>query len=209
MNVSTLMAEKPPVAPYARIDRRQYRRAKLQLLSRYMRKDKNEYPCLLTEVSVGGAEIVCSEMPQPGEHIVVYNEQIGGLDCTVIQSTENGCYVRFDISNRRKQKLAAQLIWLLNHNILDSNEQRREGHDRINLGRTPIKVVLADGETIQCAAIDVSVSGAGLVSDVRPELNSEIKVGNLNARVVRHTERGFGVAFLHKQELQTVRRNFA
>lgn len=207
MSVLTRPAEQSSTARIIP-DQRRYKRVSLLLLARYMRENKSEFPCRLSSISVSGAEVSSSELPTEGEHLVIYSEHLGGLDCIVQRVTPTGFTVAYRITRRRQQKLAAQLTWLLNQHEIGSTEQRRVGHDRINLGRRPITVTLADGTTIKCGAIDVSVSGAGLASDVRPEIGSEVKVGKLRARVARHHDRGFGVEFLHLQELPMLRRHF-
>ena len=42
----------------APIDRRRHRRVDLTLLGRFMRANKEEYPCKLRDISVGGAALI-------------------------------------------------------------------------------------------------------------------------------------------------------
>ena len=59
-------------------DMRRHRRLPLALRGRFMRADRNEYTCALKNISVGGAAIVTQQIPEAGERVVVYLEQIGG-----------------------------------------------------------------------------------------------------------------------------------
>ena len=202
-----------PVAPSThsvRIapDRRRHKRVKLTLLGRFMRSTKSEHPCRLIDISVGGAKISSPVGVEIGERIVVYFDHLGGLEGEVKRITNDGFSMEFAATVRRRQKLAAQITWLINHKELDTAELRRPGHERINLQNLTISVQLEDGETEDCDAIDVSISGASLKSKKRPRIGSQILVGKLRAKVARHHGRGFGVAFVDIQRVDAIRRYF-
>ncbi|MGE3229664.1 MAG: PilZ domain-containing protein, partial [Hyphomicrobium sp.] len=63
---------RPLLRPDARIvpDRRRHRRYALALLGRFMRANKQEYPCRLNDVSVGGASLMAPVEVELGERIV-------------------------------------------------------------------------------------------------------------------------------------------
>ena len=68
----------------------------------------------------------------------------------------------------KRDKLAAQLAWLANRNILALPEDRR--HGRI-VPRNPItRLVLPNGLNVSVRIIDVSQSGAGIAADQRPPI---------------------------------------
>lgn len=196
--------ERPRILP----DQRRHKRVKLALLGRFMRENKEEFPCRLINVSVGGADITASELPQMGERVVLYVDHVGGLEGTVERCYERGFAVLFDITARRKQKLAAQLTWLLNQHEIGTAEQRRPGHERIKLDRKPIAMTLEDGSMSMCAALDVSISGAKLESEEKPAIGTIVRIAKLRARIVRHHEIGVGVEFLDVQEMNALRRYF-
>jgi hypothetical protein len=56
--------------------------------------------------------------------------------------------------------------------------------------------------------LDVSVSGASVATDARPDVGSEVTLGKLRAKVVRYHEQGFGVQFLDIQNPTALRRYF-
>ena len=189
-------------------DRRRHKRAQLTLLGRFMRSSKSEYPCRLIDISVGGAKISSPVAVDIGERIVVYFDNLGGLEGQVTRITKDGFAMEFAATVRRRQKLAAQITWLINQKELDKADLRRPGHERINLQNLTIRVQLEDGETEDCDAIDVSISGASLESTMRPRIGSQILVGKLRAKVARHHDRGFGVAFVDIQRVDAIRRYF-
>ena len=112
------------------------------------------------------------------------------------------------VTLRRRQKLAAQITWLINQKELGSADLRRRGHDRVSVSKQPIRVTYDNGEIEDCDAIDVSISGASLTSQHRPAIGTEMMVGKMRARVVRHHENGFGVAFLDIQQVEAIRKYF-
>lgn len=189
-------------------DRRRHKRVELTLLGRFMRASRNEYPCRLVDISVGGAAISSPVAVETGERIVAYFDQLGGLEGEVRRIAEDGFAVEFAATLRRRQKLAAQITWLINQKELSSTELRRPGHNRVRVGKQTIRVCHDTGEIEDCDAIDVSISGASLTSDNRPEIGTELIVGKMRARVVRHHENGFGVAFLDIQQVEAIRKYF-
>jgi len=96
-------------------------------------------------------------------------------------------------SQRKRDKLAAQLTWLANRHILDLPEDRR--HQRVANRDQMVTLTMADGSQEQCAILDLSVSGVAVVSSSRPPMRNMVQVGKAPGRVVRHLENGFAVEF--------------
>jgi len=197
-----------PEAIAARIvrDRRRHRRVPLGLLGRFMRENKQEYPCKLTDISVGGAALMSPMEVEDGETIVVYLDQIGGLVGTVARHFEGGFALRFKATQHKREKLAAQLTWLINRHELEPSDARR--HERIVPRKTSSSLTLEDGVSLPCQIIDVSISGASVASEARPPLGTEVWVGKLRSRVVRHHAHGIGVRFVDIQQPTALRRYF-
>jgi c-di-GMP-binding flagellar brake protein YcgR len=53
-------------------DRRRHKRVSVTMLGRFMRENKQEYPCSLLDMSVGGAAIMAPVTVEIGEHVVAY-----------------------------------------------------------------------------------------------------------------------------------------
>lgn len=189
-------------------DRRRYKRVELTLLGRFMRTSKNEFPCRLIDISVGGAAISSPVSVDDGEHIVAYFDHLGGLEGQVVRTVEDGFAIEFNATVRKRQKLASQLTGLINQDLCEIADLRREGHNRIKLNKQQLTVKFADGSTEECNALDVSISGASIESKTRPALGSQITVGKLRAEVMRHHDRGFGVAFTDIQKVEAIRKYF-
>jgi hypothetical protein len=103
---------------------------------------------------------------------------------------------------RKRDKLAAQLTWLANRDILNLPEDRR--HDRI-VPRNPIAMLtLEDGTKMTCRIMDLSASGAAIAAEHRPPLKSQVMLGKVQSRVVRNLEEGFAIEFVHEQLAETL-----
>jgi hypothetical protein len=192
---------------HAATDQRRHRRVALALLGRFMRANKHEYPCRLNDISVGGAAINSPIETEMGERIVVYFDHIGGLEGHVVRVFEGGFAMEFKVTARKREKLAAQLTYLINRDVVNGSDQRL--HERTSVGQRTNSVLLDTGETLECEVVDVSLSGASLKMDQRPPVGLELTLGRLKARIVRHHEQGIGVRFVDIQEPEALRRHFS
>jgi len=187
-------------------DRRRHKRVSITLLGRFMRANKQEYPCKLHDISVGGAALMSPITVPEGERIVAYFDHIGGLEGIVTRCFEGGFAIRFNATQHKREKLAAQLTWLINREELTGIEERR--HERITPRNGMSSLKLAEGLVIGCQVLDVSISGASISTEARPAIGSEVLLGKLRCRVVRHHAQGLGVQFLDIQNPLALRRYF-
>jgi hypothetical protein len=98
---------------------------------------------------------------------------------------------------RKRDKLASQLTWLANRHVLGLPEDRR--HGRVVPKDPTSTLMLANGESITCRVIDMSLSGAAVMTDLRPQIGSLVTLGKTQGRVIRHIEQGFAVEFTRLQ----------
>lgn len=144
--------------------------------------------------------------PEIGERIIAYFDQLGGLEGNVVRAFSGGFAMQFNITQHKREKLAASLMFLMNKGDHPSIEGRR--HERIAIKSNTQNLTLTEGLTIACEVADMSISGASVVTPARPELGTVIKLGNLNARVVRHHDRGIALEFVDLQNPNALRRYF-
>lgn len=197
-----------PAEPATRAvpDRRRHNRVAVVLLGRFMRENKHEYPCKLIDCSVGGATLMAPAEPEVGEKIIAYFDQLGGLEGNVVRTFSGGFAMQFAITPHKREKLAASLMFLMNRGENPGLEGRR--HERIVIKSNTQNLTLAEGLTIASEVADMSISGASIITPARPELGSIVKLGNLNARVVRHHDRGIALEFIDLQNPNALRRYF-
>lgn len=187
---------KPRILPLAE-ERRRHQRVKVNLLGRYMLADRREFPCQVVDMSPGGMALVAPIAGMPGERVIAYVDHLGRLEGKIARILDNGFAMSISATLRKRDKLAAQLTWLANRDILNLPEDRR--HDRI-VPRNPIAMMtLEDGTKMTCRIIDLSASGAAIAAEHKPPLKSIVMLGKVQARVVRNLEEGFAIEFTHEQ----------
>ena len=191
------LAERIPSLRALNQDRRRHQRVKVNLLGRYMLADRREFPCQVIDMSPGGMALIAPVTGAPSERIIAYVDHLGRLEGQIARVFQNGFAMTISATARKRDKLAAQLTWLANRQILSLPEDRR--HGRI-VPRNPVgRLILPNGVNLTCRIIDVSQSGAGIASKERPPIGTLVTLGKVQGRVVRHLEDGFAVEFTRLQ----------
>jgi hypothetical protein len=201
-----LLDTDPASAPLTSENRR-YQRVKVDLLGRYMLEDRREFPCQVINMSPGGLALIAPACGRLGERVVAYVDHIGRLEGLIARVFPSGFSMTIAASQRKRDKLAAQLTWLANRHILDTPEDRR--HQRSASRDQMVTLTLADGSDEQCSIVDLSVSGVAVVSLHRPPLGSPVRVGKAPGRVVRHLDNGFAVEFSRVQNPELLKATIA
>jgi hypothetical protein len=206
MSVASQMSTRRAVSALTRAtpDRRRHHRFHVELIGRFMRANKQECPCKLIDISVGGAAILAATAVEPGERIIAYFDHLGGLDGTVVRLINGGFAVKFNQTAHKREKLAGQITWLINRHELASAEDRL--HERHQLGDRKAVLKLAEGVAIEVRLLDVSLSGASIGTVARPAVGSEVSIGKVRAKVMRHHENGIGVQFASVQDPESLKR---
>ena len=189
-----------PARSYAQMPR--FQRVKVSVLGRYMLADRREFPCQVIEMSPGDARVIAPVPGEVGERVVAYLDHIGRVEGTVNRMIEGGFAMEVHASMRKRDKMAAQLTWLANKDILNLPEDRR--HERVVPDIRHSTIMLEDGRRYNCKIIDISLSGAAIELDVRPAMGTPVTLGRMRARVVRHFQNGVAVEFASAQEMLTV-----
>jgi PilZ domain len=183
-------------------ERRRFQRVKVHLLGRYMLPDRREFPCQVINMSPGGLALLAPGIGNVGDRVIAYLDHIGRVEGKITRIIDNGFAMTIAATARKRDKLAAQLTWLANRDILNLPEDRR--HDRV-VPRNPIAVItLEDGTRMTCRIIDLSLSGSAVAAEHRPPLQSLVLLGRVQARVVRNLEEGFAMEFIHEQLAETL-----
>ncbi len=193
-----LPLSQPRILPLAD-ERRRHQRVKVNLLGRYMLADRNEYPCQVVNMSPGGMALVAPVRGNVGERVIAYVDHLGRLEGQIARLLDNGFAMTVSATARKRDKLAAQLTWLANRQMLNLPEDRRHGRFTPKVPRA--RLVLPNGQNIGCRVIDLSASGAAVAvpSELLPPVGAAITLGKTPGRVVRHIEGGFAVEFSRLQ----------
>jgi c-di-GMP-binding flagellar brake protein YcgR len=178
-------------------EHRRYQRVKVDLLGRYMLEDRREFPCQVVDMSPGGMAVIAPQCGKLGERVVAYIDHVGRLEGMIARIYPSGFSMSISASQRKRDKLAAQLTWLANRSILDLPEDRR--HERVEARDQTTTVRTENGFEEKCRIADLSVSGVAVMSENRPPIGSTVRVGKAPGRVVRHLDTGFAVEFMRVQ----------
>jgi hypothetical protein len=183
--------------PSVRQERRRFQRVRVNLLGRYMLLDRREFPCQVVDMSPGSMALVAPVAGKVGERVIAYIDHVGRLEGKIARVYQNGFATTIAATARKRDKLAAQLTWLSNRDILNLPEDRRHGR---MVPRQPMtQIILPNGINITCRIIDFSLSGTAIATDQRPPIGALITIGKVPGRVVRHLEDGFAVEFTRLQ----------
>lgn len=174
------------------------RRLRLALKGRYSDSSSHEHALKTVAMSCRSAEIRTDVAPREGDQLVCYIADVGRLEGEVVRSVPGAFLIRFDLSERKRDKLADQLTWLVNRDVLGLREERAS--PRVQT-RGLAEVKLESGGVLNCRVVDISLTGAGFEAErMPPPIGTRVSVGNLRGEVVRSQGRNFGIRFLTAQD---------
>jgi hypothetical protein len=192
-----------PSTPAPGAQERAFQRVTVGMSGRLMLESHEEFPCTAVEMSPGDVVFSCEARPSAGERVIAYIENLGRIEGNVIGVTADGFYMSINATDRKREKLAAQLTWLANKHELGLPEDRR--HDRLTPRVTRTEIVLDDGRKYPCKIVDLSLSGAAIDIEIRPALGTPVMLGNMRGRIVRHFIEGVAIEFASVQSRESLR----
>lgn len=200
------MASPAPDLASSRAERRNFQRVPVKLYGRFMLEDRSEHSCQVIDMSPGNVALRADRLAVTGERVIAYLDHVGRIEGFATRRLPGGFAMTINASEGKRDKLAAQLTWLANKHELDLPEDRR--HERLQ-PRNPNSVLkLTDGRQYQCRIADLSLSGAGVEMETKPELGTEVMLGSIRGRVVRHFADGVAIEFASLQRLETLEEEF-
>ncbi|HWU63678.1 MAG TPA: PilZ domain-containing protein [Ensifer sp.] len=175
-------------------DQRMFQRVSVSLHGRMLSAAREELDCLIIDMSPGDAQIEADARVNVGDRIIAYIDHIGRIEGEVLSLGAKGRFVMsVNATERKREKLAAQLTWIANKHELGLPEDRR--HERLAPRNNRSEIALDDGRAYPCRIIDLSLSGAAIEISVRPAIGTAVQLGNMRGRVVRHFQEGVAIEF--------------
>ncbi|MEE2691036.1 MAG: PilZ domain-containing protein [Pseudomonadota bacterium] len=173
------------------IERRRHVRVEMPLKARFLRADGEEHPCLVVNISAGGALMRAKNPPAESENIVIYIDEIGRFEGRVVRAGKHSFAVDYRGRRSKSSRTADSLTQALNNpgRRIDRRVApriRQEAHATVRL---------ESGEVIPCSILDISLTGASIEIEPRPALGTVLTLGKMSAKVVRRHEKGVGVVF--------------
>jgi hypothetical protein len=177
----------------SRHERRRHQRVKVRLTGQFMRQDRREFPCATIDISPGGIAFEAEASGEVGERIIAYLNQIGRVEGTVARHFYGGFAIQMKLPPLKREKLADQLTWLANRQVLGMPEDRR--HERIVPRNRHTTLLLPGGRELVVRLIDVSQSGAAVTVDANSPIGTPVTLGTRPAQIVRQFAGGLAVEF--------------
>jgi len=186
--------ERKALVEQAKADRRRYRRVSVDLPGKlFVPADGREAACKVLDLSPGGAQIESEFEPEVETQIVLYVDGFGRFEGQVARAVGGGFGIRFNCSALKRERIAEQLMLLMNSGIADVTALRR--HERAPTPGTAT-FTRSSGEVVACEVLDLSLSGVSLKTDLRPPLGETVLIGQMAGRIVRHHENGIAIEFI-------------
>lgn len=199
---------RPAAIDYApsRAERRNFQRVRVKIYGRFMLEDRSEHAGQVVDMSPGNVAFRSERAGMPGEKVIAYIDHIGRVEGVITRALPDGFAMTVVASERKRDKLAAQLTWLANKHELDLPEDRR--HERV-APRNPISLLqLTDGRQYPCRIIDLSLSGAAIEIEVKPAIGVQVTLGTMRGQIVRHFEDGVAIEFAVVQRPESLDNEF-
>lgn len=153
-----------------------------------------ELHCEVTAIDPDSALFLTTEVVAEATPVTAYIEDIGRVDGLVAEPAAMGFWVNFSFAENRQPRFIRHLRWLIRRERGLAAAERR--HTRYEPRNTSARFSLPGGREMACEVIDISLSGAGVRSRVKPSIGSPVMLGHMKGRVVRHLEHGFAIEFL-------------
>nr|MBA3446537.1 PilZ domain-containing protein [Pseudaminobacter sp.] len=192
--------------PPSTMERRNFQRVRVKIYGRFMLEDRTEHPCQVVDMSPGNVALRTERVGRPGEKVIAYIDHIGRVEGVLTRTLQDGFAMTLIASERKRDKLAAQLTWLANKHELDLPEDRR--HERVAPRNQMSALQMGDGRQYPCRIVDLSLSGAAVEIDVKPALGVQVILGAMRGQVVRHFEDGVAIEFAVIQRPETLDAEF-
>jgi hypothetical protein len=153
------------------------------------------FACRTTRVSPFRVLLDVPVVGRVGDRLTSYFREFGKFEGVISDTVHGGFLLELEMTRAERAKLAEKLVWLekkqKDPTIRDSRKEAR------HVPTSPHSaLMLADGSRVPCFVIDISVSGAAVSSEIKPELGTPLAVGTCVGRVVRHFDDGFAVRFV-------------
>jgi hypothetical protein len=161
--------------------------------------NRREFACRTSRVSPFQMMVSVPVVGTVGERVISYFSEFGKLDGWVSSVVKDGFLIDLAVTREKREKLAGTLTWLEKQQN-DPNCRDARGQERIIPANPHSTLIFADGSTLGCFVIDMSVTGAAVSADIVPEIGTPLAVGRSIGRVVRQFREGFAVKFVQQQD---------
>ncbi len=152
-----------------------------------------EESCFVLDLSPNGAGLKTACAAPTGLRVVLYVNDLGRFEGTVVRRDRLYIGVQFKYSEAARDRIAGKIASYLEHGTSTYTPTRDSG--RFAVAGLRHSFTLASGQNSPCEIVDIALSGISVKASVRPELGEHLFFGKTEVVVARHTEVGFAVGF--------------
>lgn len=175
-------------------DRRIFRRVKTEIRGRFLiPPEADARDCVVMDISLGGARVECADAPSVGTKIELGFDGFNQVAGVVVRTTRDGMGISFDCATDTREQIAEKILLYLGGGRRSETRTRR--HERLQTPQT-WQFTRPDGALVDFNVRDLSLSGASLLTEIRPPVGELLGIGRSCGRVVRHLKHGIAVEFV-------------
>ena len=175
-------------------EKREFARHKIALPGKlFLPAEDASFECHVLNLSCGGAGVKCDEPPPLRSFVVLYIDGFGRFEGLTTRYIDGELGLQFVCSEAKRQQLLNDISHFVIHGAQASTRTRR--HTRSASVRWG-HFLRPNGDCARCDALDISLQGISLKTNVRPPIGELTKLGRVFGRVVRHHDEGIAIQFL-------------
>ena len=189
------------VPPRRKYDRRKHERRQLNTLVRFMVIDRFEDQGELLDISPDGFRIGGSKLPNIGDTVVAYMDEIGRFEGRVVRHEEGAFAVKMSLTTPKLARLERSIEAFFAREDIESDLSDRRGkisdrrqHERRTVDLDFIDGARANNEVFRCSVANISFSGIEIITTQSLNIGETVKIGVVQGVVTRKTEKGYAIA---------------
>ena len=173
-------------------DRRRHKRVAVSLPGRYMLEDGTEYPCVCTDISVGGVRLQAAQAGPWGSRVVAYIDGIGRIEGYIIRRAIGWFALESRVTSRKGERVQERIAWIAGAETAEISDRR--GRDR-EPARRQSSLYTLDGREHVAQITDISREGAAMLTEAPLGVDEKVRLDSRRARVVRVFPGGVALKF--------------
>lgn len=175
-------------------ERRRYQRVEVSVPGRFMTPDGSEHACYVLNFSFSGIAFSTDAQIAKGDDVIVYIDNLGRFEGPVVRLFNGGFAIQTEINGPRKARVAER-VELHSKNASAANTLDRPTAEASINDASGSRIVLEDGRSAECKVVDMSLTGAHIVTDLHVPNGARVTVGRMSGYVVCRTSNGIAIAF--------------
>jgi hypothetical protein len=181
----------PQGAGMASTDQRAHPRVPLILPAMLRLASADQFPCMVTDISGGGAGLQFSDCA-PGAECVAQLaiEEFGSFDGITVRDSGDKRGLRFVQGEAERNHLLVKLTLYVEEGLIDASR------DGCWPAEATLTLTRTTGIHEKCGVLRISLHGVSLATEQRPPVGELVRLGRMYGRVTQHLASGIDICFL-------------